>query len=214
MVGKYFDLKYLLCGAGVFLLAVSMENGDMYVHAKNPEVVVADDAGLLMEEEVDWLEAVAGELAEKSDWNIVVATCENADGESVETVCQGYFNTYTGGDNGIGCLLDVDNREICIVTAGDAQRYLNDNRIESIADEAYEAVFDGDYSECLYLMVLRSGEAYDAGIPKDAESYDEDTGRVITRKELVILTVLLVFVAALAVGRTVGKNFGSGGRKF
>lgn len=200
MVGKYLKWKYVVCSAGAFLLAVSIGTGNMIVNAADPEVVVADDAGLLMEEEVDWLEDVAGELAKKSDWNVIVATCDDADGESAETVCQEYFNTYTGGDDGISCLLDMDNREIYIATAGDAQWYLNDNRIDKIMDEAYEAVADGDYSECLYLMILRSDEAYDAGIPEDAEIYDEDTGRVTTRKELTMLDVFLAFIAAFAVG--------------
>ena len=126
-------------------------------------VTVVDEAAVLMEEEADWLKSVALELAQKTDWNVIVATCQDADGNSAQKVCEKNFNQYTEGDDGISCLVDLDNREIYLATAGEAISYLDDKRINQILDEAYQAVADEDYAQCLYLMLLRAGEWYDLG---------------------------------------------------
>ncbi len=202
MVRGKSNWKRILSGIGSFLIVFAAGAFGCMAEEKTPEnlVTVADDASLLMEEEVDWLESVAAEFAEKSDWNIVVATCQDAGGKTAQTVCEDNFNTYTTGEDGISCLLDMDNREIYIATAGEAQLYLNDSRIDSVLDEAYKAVSDGDYCQCLYLMVLRSSEAYDLGIPENAQIYDEDTGKTTVYRRLTVLEILFSVLAAAAVG--------------
>lgn len=206
MVRGKGNWKQLLCGIAGFLLVLSAGSINSMAAEQAAEqtpenlVTVVDDASLLMEEEADWLYDVAEELAEKSDWNVIVATCEDAEGKSTQTVCEDYFNAYTTGDDGISCLVDMDNREIYIATAGEAQLYLNDSRIDALLDEAYEAVSEEDYCQCLYLMVLRSSEAYDAGIPDNAKIYNEDTGETVVYHKLTFLEILVSILAALAVG--------------
>lgn len=202
MVNRKNMKRYLLCGAMAFVLMMTVYGVDSRAGENPPTVVVEDEAGLLMEEEVDWLETEAKKVADKSDWNMVIATCEDADGDSAQNVCQKFFNEFTHGENGISCLIDMDNREIEIATAGNAIWYLNDERIDEILDEAYEAVSKEDYAQCLYLMILRSGEMFDKGIPKDAYAYDEDTGKVIGHKErdLTVAEIIFAVLAALAAG--------------
>lgn len=201
--------KSLVWGIGAFCMVMCAGAAtDCRAEAFEAEerVTVVDDAGLLMEEEVDWLKETAVEFTEKSDWNIIVATCDDAAGNTAQTVCEDYFNAYTTGDDGISCLIDMDNREIYIATAGEAQLYLNDARIDTILDTAFEAVADGDYSECLYLMLVKSSEAYDRGIPENAQIYDVDTGKTTVYKQLTLMEILFALLAALAVG---GIVFGS-----
>ena len=209
MVRRKTKWKSMLCMTGAFLLVLCADSGmNCAAEELTPEelVTVVDDAGVLMEEEIDWLKETAVEFADKSDWNIIVATCADAEGRSAQTVCEDYFNAYTKGDDGISCLLDLDNREIYLATAGEAQLYLNDARIDSVLDASYEAVADGDYSECLYLMLIKSSEAYDMGIPENAQIYDVDTGKTTVYKQLTLMEVLFALLAAVAVG---GIVFGS-----
>lgn len=172
-----------------------------------PAAVMIDEASLLMEEERDWLKSEALALSEKSGWNVILSTCDDANGESAQYVCEDTFNTCTTGDDGVSCLIDMDNREIYIATAGEAQLYLTDDRIDDILDEAYEAVADGDYSECLYIMVYRISEYYDSGIPQDVEIYDEDTKEVFaydeTTGELVKKSRFSLSDALIALGAAV-----------
>ena len=145
-------LFLLLAGTSSCMAAVQKE-----------EVTVIDEASILMEEEADWLRETAKRLSEKSGFSVVVATCSDAKGKSAKEAAEGNFNAYAKGEDGISCLVDMDNREIYFTTAGKAMRYFSDAKIDEILDESYEAVLDEDYAQCLYLMLLRSEEAYEAG---------------------------------------------------
>lgn len=135
-------------------------------------VTVADDAKVLMEEEADWLKGVAEALAQKSGWNVVVATCSDTGGKNAQTVCEEYFNQYTEGDNGISCLVDLDNQELYLATAGDAQQYLNDSRLDQILEDAHTAAEKEDYTQALYLMLYESDQNFSKGIPEDTNTTD------------------------------------------
>ena len=186
MVRECISLKRIICQIGVFLLVFLAGAGNIPAEetSEDAAVTVADDAGLLMEEEADWLKSTA-------------------DGKSAQTVCEDYFNEYTAGNNGISCLVDMDNREIYIATAGMAQYYLNDDTVDYILDEAYEAVSEEDYAQCLYLMVLRSSEAYDDGIPDNATIYNVDTRETTVYRKLTFWEFLTTFLLALIVGGTI-----------
>lgn len=168
---------------------------------KKEAVTVKDDGMLLMEEEADWLKDIASGLAEKSGWSIVAATCADAAGKTAQTTCEEYFNSYADGDDGISCLIDMENREIYLATAGEAIRYLTDERIDSILDRAQSAVSGGDYAQCLYLMILGADQAYEAG---------EGKGKVpLSRIVSVISAVLAVLFYKWFRGRR-GRDFFDG----
>lgn len=163
-------------------------------------VTIQDDAALLMEEEADWLKDTAEKLAEKSGWNIVIATNDLDLDKTARKTCEAYFDTYTHSDDGISCLIDMANREIYLATAGEAIYYLNDNRIDAILEDAFEAVAEQDYAQCLYLMLLGADQAYESGIPDNAKIYNEDTDSTEIRRELRPFEILWSAVAAIAAG--------------
>ncbi len=168
--------------------------------AKEDPVTVQDDAALLMEEEADWLKDTAERLAEKSGWNIIVATCAEASGKTAQQTCEDYFDTYTHSENGISCLIDMANREIYLATAGEAILCLNDDRIDNILDDAFEAVAEQDYAQCLYLMITGADSAYEAGIPDNAKVYDRDTGKTEVYRKLTTFEILWAVLAAVLAG--------------
>ncbi|MBO5372555.1 MAG: TPM domain-containing protein [Lachnospiraceae bacterium] len=197
--------------AAIVLTLMLVFTGTLYCAAEEaPAVVVNDKAALLMEEERDWLKEEAQEVADRSGFNMIISTCDDAAGESTQYICEDLFNTYTIGDDGVSCLIDMDNREIYLATAGDAQLYLTDDKIDDILDEAYEAVADENYSECLYIMIYRIGEYYDAGITEDVYVYNEDTGETyiydaetgeyVKEPPLCAFDVFVACIAALIVG--------------
>ncbi len=161
---------------------------------------VLDDAGVLMEEEADWLKEVAEKLAQKSGWGVVLATCQDADGKTARTVCEEYFNEYGGGDDGVSCLVDLDNREIYIATAGEAIRCISDRRIEEILDSAYVAVSRQDYAQCLYLMTLGAKNAYEAEVSKKAGGDHIEVGLMDYYHPLTDEELLGSFLVAFLVG--------------
>lgn len=193
---------YLLCGFGCLLLLLALDGFSCRAgETKTPgQITVADDASLLSEEEAKRLKSAAEELAGESGWNVIAATCDDAAGKSARTLCEDYFNTYTAGDDGVSCLIDMDNREIYLSTAGEAICYLTDSRIDDILDDAYEAVSEGDYSECLYRMLTGVKAAYQRGMPDNLKIYDADTGEVTVRRRLTIWEFAAALCAALAAG--------------
>lgn len=161
-------LRYFACIVGCFFLlfVTGTLKCDAKTDLKNQTVIVVDDALLLMEEEADWLREIADRVSKETGWNVIVATCEDAAGKSAKEVCEANFNKYTTGDDGISCLLDMDNREIYFATAGRAMRYFKDADIEEILEQAYEAVSEEDYAQCLYVMLLGAEDRYTANPSK------------------------------------------------
>lgn len=114
-------------------------------------VTVTDDAGVLMEEEADWLHSIASELSGKTGWSVSAVTC---DGEP---------QLYVTAENGILCLVNVNDGTVSFTADGKAEDYFDSGRIEEIIKEAEEPITEQDYTQSLYLMLLRAGEAYEAG---------------------------------------------------
>lgn len=161
--------------------------------------VVVDDGELLTADEIEELKNEAADFIGHSGWNMIIATCDDAEGKSAQRVCEEYFNTYTAGDNGVSCLIDMDNREIYLATAGEAISYLTDSRIDDILDDAYEEVLDGEYAECFHRMIAGISNAWQKGIPDNAEIYNVDTGERMINRRLTVMECLAACVAAAAV---------------
>ena len=75
-------------------------------------------------------------------------------------------------------LIDMDNREVTVSTAGEAIYYLNDDRIDDILDNCYDYVVDGEYASCFSSMLSDAEYYYEVGVPSDAYTYDEETGEI------------------------------------
>lgn len=114
-------------------------------------VIVTDDAGVLMEEEADWLTSIASELSQKTGWSVSAVTCE------------GDSQLYVTAEDGILCLVNVDGGTVSFTADGKAEDYFDSGRIEEITKEATEPIAEQDYTQSLYLMLLRAGEAYEKG---------------------------------------------------
>lgn len=168
-----------------------------------PAVVLEDKAGLLSEDEIAWLKEEAQTVADKSGFNMILGTCDDAAGKTVREVCDDFFDTYTNGDDGVSCIIDMDNREISIRAMGKAIFYLPDDRIEIILDESYNAIAEGDYAECLYAMVCGAADGYDSGIPQDLEIYDE--GIRLSLSDVFIALGAALVAGALVFSIIVGK---------
>lgn len=174
---------------------------------------VWDQAGLLTENEINELKAIFGSLEDESAWNIMVVTTADAKGMDGTEYAETWFDDNTDGEDGLILLLDMDNREIVIRTFGEAIRYLTDERIEDILDQAYDRVGEQEYAAALYAMASGAKEAWQMGIPKDQYTYDEDTGEILDyqkpQKKITLAEALLALgVALVAGGITIGSIIG------
>ena len=169
-----------------------------YASASSVRGGVADMAGLLTEEEKQELVTQTAQIEEETGWNIYVVSTEDAKGKTAQEYADDYFDEYAPGADGVVASIDMDNREIAISTTGDAINYLNDARIDTILDNAYSDVSDGDYAACYTTMLEGVSWAYQKGIPSDAHTYNEETGEVVYHRSIKVEEIIgAVVIAAI-----------------
>lgn len=195
----------------LFLLLVAMLlSGGTAVTAAQ-EGNVYDDAELLSDSEKSALNGQITALQEKSGWNVYAVTTADAGGRSATAYADDFFDAHSPEqENGVAVLIDMDNREITISTCGEAIRYLTDDRIDSILNDAYNDVSDGAYGACLMTMVAGAADAYDAGIPGNQYNYDTQTGEIsryhgFTWGEILIAVLLACGTGAVIYSVVIGK---------
>ena len=168
---------------------------------------VLDESSVLMEEEADWLEGIAEELSEQSGWEIAAVTCSGVSDEDAETVCEEYFTANASGEDGISCIVDTADKEVYFSAEGEAEAYFEEGRIDAVIEEAKEAAFQEDYAQSLYLMLLRAGEAYEAG-PQPEQA----GGKGIPVFGGIILVLLIVCALFWALRRALRRLRSGSGR--
>lgn len=174
---------------------------------------VYDMAELLDEEEEEELESQIAEKRKELGFDIVIVTrsklslSEGADGKSPQEYAddcydEGGFGSGSDKD-GILFLIDMENRELVLSTAGKAIRIFTDQRIETMLDHVYEGASEGDF-EASAAVFLEDVEYYGKkGIPSGQYNYDTETGKVSVYKSIRWYEALLAvgvsaFVAGMA----------------
>ena len=71
---------------------------------------VYDDAGILSENEIDEITKVADEVEDKTGWDLIILTVDDASVTSDRDYAEEQFNECTESDNGIAYLLNMDSR--------------------------------------------------------------------------------------------------------
>jgi len=145
-VGEWKEGKYDGQGTYTFpngtTLTGRWEDGNHIIIPRDPSEkgsLVIDQAGSFSAEEARELEQDAALLGKQYDMDIVIVTTNDAGGKTAQAYADDFFDHhgYGVGDDysGILFLIDYDNREVYISTAGMAVRYLTDYRLESILDD-------------------------------------------------------------------------------
>lgn len=152
------------------------------VDAESRIVAVYDEANLLSSSEEQKLEDLAEEYSDNIDINVIFVTTNDADGKTTEAYADDYYDDLTSDQleySGILFLIDMDNREITISTAGNCITWFNDNEIEVALDKGYNYIVDEKYYKTLDAMAKYSLKTiehwYESGdTPEDDYLYSDD----------------------------------------
>lgn len=111
---------------------------------------VFDGAELLSGEEEEQLQTEITDLAAELEMDIVIVTTADAGGKTAMAYAddfydEGNFGYSTDGETGILLLIDMDNRECYISTAGDAIAAFTDRDVEDMLDDIVPWLSDGEY---------------------------------------------------------------------
>lgn len=206
---QIFLFMFLMCSLPV--LGVQAQEGDG-TDAVNMQLT--DQAGLFTEEEAKAIEEQIAALEEKTRWDIMAVTTDDAGGKDATDYMETWFDDYTTKDDGIICGIDMDNREIVIRAFGECRFYITDNRTEDVLDVGYEGVSSEQYAEGMKGMLREVETAYREEDPENNRLYDESTGEVtdyredrwkITRMELMIAVIAALAAGGITAAVIIGK---------
>lgn len=110
---------------------------------------VYDEAGLFTEYEISKLQEMCVSSAMQTKLDVVVATINDSKGKSPMVYADDFYDDmefgYDQGASGLILLINMDNREIYISTAGIAIEYFNDDDIDNVLDDLYNYMTSEDY---------------------------------------------------------------------
>lgn len=171
------------------------------------EYQIQDDAQLFSVQEKRQIEQLAEEIDGQYQMNVLVMTCDDANGMESRDVLENTYEEYSMHTNdargGIAYIIDMDNRELNLVTERDMIYYITDQREQRIYDAAQEYASDGEYGEAMTAMLDKTLEYLKSGIPKNQYTYDTETGKIVRYRSLTRADILVAFLAALAVAAIV-----------
>ena len=167
---------------------------------------VVDGAVLFSSEEVSTLETSIKDISSRYDMDIVIVTTTNMNGKSSKEYADDFFDYegygYGNDKSGIILLYNMFDREIYISTSGEGERYFTDSRIESILDDIYNYLPDGEYFEGGKAFLNSTEKYLDKGIPSNQYTVDED-GNIILSNEDIMKRVLISVGIALAISAVI-----------
>jgi len=180
----------------IIALLILLTGTTLYAREKQ----IHDNAFLLSYSDVSKLESKIADVEKLTNWDIILATASYTNGKSAQSYGESVFDEFGQGDHGVVCVIDMDNREIALVTTGDAIYYLTDDRIAAILNNAYNPVGREDYKNTFLEMLSGIENNYNKGIESEQYTYNKQTGKITRRRYLTSLEILIAVGAAILTG--------------
>lgn len=117
---------------------------------------IADDADLFSDYEETEVSSAIEYFTSEKEFSLAVVTTDFTSGLSSEEYADDYYDYLIDNEgldeNGLLFLIDMDNREVWISTSGECILSYNDIEIDSIIDNGYNSLTNGDYAQCILEM--------------------------------------------------------------
>lgn len=167
------------------------------------DVKLIDRANLFSEADKAQLERDVTNLISETNMDAVILTINNAEGYATRDYAADYYdyNGYGIGEHydGFIFIIDMDNREYYVVTAGKTKALLSSSRIDSILDNAEPYMFNGNYSQAA-TAVMESVRNFNAQGMPDGYIYNETTGQLVKQRRITGLEFFFAFLIASIAG--------------
>ena len=194
--------KYLQRGIALLVMLVTFTA--LLPTAFAQEQRVFDDAGLFSQSDVMSLESAIETARQEMGMDFVLLTTNDAAGKTTTAYADDYYdeNGFGTGNDASGALflIDMDNREITISTAGKMIRILTDARINTILDKAYDKMVDADYAGAAQVVVQEVRQYAKQGIVSNQYNYDTETGEVSRYRSVSLGQIILFLLISWAAG--------------
>ena len=200
MMSRYKSILYVILSV-LFLSGIS-------IFATTQKVY--DEADLLTSNQIATLNQIANDLSQSLNMDIVIVTIVDNQGKTSRDYADDYYD-YNGfgfgpDADGVLLLINMDDREVYISTAGIAIRYLTDLRIERILDAVYPHLSSGDYYSGVTAF-LNNLEGYvRAGILSNQHTVEEKKPNIFGR--IVMFLLISMGIGGISVGVMASNNKG------
>lgn len=136
---------------------------------------VYDKAELFSQYEVGELESMIKDITDVYEVDVLIATVDNTNDKTSQQYADDFYDDNNLGQgsekSGILLLIDMDNREIHLSTAGKAIEYFTDQRQANIIDNMFENGLETeDYFQASSVYILMSKEYLNKGIPTSTKA--------------------------------------------
>jgi len=131
---------------------------------------VADNAGLLYNEELSDLEAKAAALSADYGIDVVILTTDSLGGVSAQDYADDFYDSNGYGENGVLFLLAMEEREWYISTCGTVIYALTDYGIQELGEGVLSYLASGEWYNGFRFFLDSLPyylDAYEAGVPID-----------------------------------------------
>lgn len=189
----------------IFPVMTGMNSETVLAGQPGSNKYVADQANLLSDRAKQELEDKLRQMSAKWNQDFVVVTTDDAEGKDSEEYADDYYDNNGYQENGVLYLVDLDNGNVWISTAGAMIRFLTDRRIDSVIDAGYEDLHEKNYAAGFLAMLKCTDRYMEEGIQDNQYTYDVETGKISRHYALSAGEILVALVIALACG---GAFFG------
>ncbi|SCY43850.1 TPM domain-containing protein [Alkaliphilus peptidifermentans] len=170
---------------------------------------VYDEAGIFLASEMEALEEKAIDLSERLKLDIVIVTTDDNKGKTSRQYADDFYDEngfgYGIDDDGLLLLINMDDREVYISTTGLAIKYFTDDRLDSIIDEMFTHLANGNYVEAVDAFFKEVEYYFNMGIQTNQYTHDSegDLG-----KRIVMYLFISLIIGGISVGVMVLNNKG------
>lgn len=152
----------------------------------NASEKIYDFANLFTNTEESNLYTLINDFITNYNLDMVIVTINNNNKSSAMEYADDFYdyNDFGKGStfDGLLFLIDMDTREMWISTTGQAILIYNDNRIDTILDNAYTHISSQKYFECAKSFIVKSSYFAKKGIPSNNKDYTIDSNGDYVKK--------------------------------
>lgn len=154
-------MKKILSFASAVILILSVFSVSAFAY----DTYVDDFADLFSDDEINLIEEAVESFASETDFSVAVVTTDDALGKTSQEYADDYYDSliFNSGwsENGLLFLIDMDNREVYISTAGECILTYSDSSVDYIIDSGYNDLVSGYYADCVLAMLETAANEYE-----------------------------------------------------
>lgn len=175
---------------------------------------VIDSADLFFSDEKKQIESLAGSIDADYKMNVLVLTTQEKNGKSASSKAEDAYAAagyeYNDAHGGIALIIDMANREICLVTERKMIRFITDQREEKIYDVGYGYLSNSEFGDAMIAMLEEVIRFMEKGIPGNQYNYDPVTGEISRYLSLTLTDIGIALGCAILLPLLVVLGIASG----